>query len=205
MDEIILKSHSEEVRQLVFIFHGYGSNKDDLVTVGEAFSKVSPDSEIHLPNGIEKCDEGVGYQWFPLVGEDIKQWDRAFEEKAGKLISYIDGVLADKKLKYENVVLAGFSQGAMLSLSLGLQLGVKAVIAFSGLLLSPERCIRKKNTKVLLTHGIQDDVIPISAMHLTESALKNSGIEVRTAVSANLGHGIDDYILSRSVDFLKSL
>ncbi len=204
MDEIILKSHSE-TRQLIFIFHGYGSNKDDLVPVGEAFADASQNSEVHLPNGIEKCGEGIGYQWFPLVGENIKQWERAFEEKADKIKSYIDAVIAEKNFTYKDVILAGFSQGAMLSLSLGLRLGVKGVIAFSGLLLSPALSISKTNTKVLLAHGIQDDVIPISAMHLTENALKNSGIEVRTAVSANLAHGIDDYILSRAVDFLKSL
>lgn len=204
MDEIVLESKSE-TRQLVFIFHGYGSNKDDLVSVGEAFSAARPEAEIHLPNGFEKCDEGFGYQWFPLVGDDIKNWERAFEEKVDSFISYIDKVVAGKKLGYKNVVLAGFSQGAMLSLSLGLRLDVQAVIAFSGLLLNPAKCVSKRNTKVLLTHGVQDDVIPISAMHLTESALKNAGIEVRTAVSANLAHGIDDYILARAVDFLKSL
>ncbi|MCR5224646.1 MAG: dienelactone hydrolase family protein, partial [Alphaproteobacteria bacterium] len=186
MDEVVLKAQSA-VRQLVFIFHGYGSNKDDLVSVGEAFSEASPSSEVHLPNGIEKCKESFGYQWFPLIGEDIKNWEKAFEEKANELISYMDTVIAEKNLDFKNVVLAGFSQGAMLSLSLGLRLGVKGVIAFSGLLLSPAISLSKKNTKVLLTHGIQDDVIPISAMHLTENALKNSGIEVRTAVSANLG------------------
>ena len=204
MDEVVLKSKSE-TRQLIFIFHGYGSNKDDLVSVGEAFATVRPEAEIHLPNGFEKCDDSLGYRWFPLVGEDIKHWEKAFEEKADKIISYIDGVIAEKNLSYKNVILAGFSQGAMLSLSLGLMLDVQAVIAFSGLMLNPAICARKKNTKVLLAHGVQDDVIPISAMHWTENALKNSGIEVRTAVSANLAHGIDDYILARAVDFLKSL
>jgi phospholipase/carboxylesterase len=73
------------------------------------------------------------------------------------------------------------------------------------LLLNPEVCVNKQNTKILLTHGEEDKVIPIDAMRLTEEALNKAGISVETAVSQGLAHGIDGYLLNQAIDFLKRL
>jgi phospholipase/carboxylesterase len=207
MDEIVL-SAQPTADGLVFIFHGYGADKDDMRHVGKEFSKALPTVEIHLPNGIEECDEGFGRQWFPLEGNDIEVWKSAFAKNSEKIMSRIDSIVSEKKLSYGEIILAGFSQGAMLSLSLGLKYGVKAVVAFSGLLLNPEFCAGKNgccSTKILLTHGGKDEVIPIRAAMLTEEALRKANLSVRTAISPNLSHGIDDYLLNQAVDFLKEL
>jgi phospholipase/carboxylesterase len=169
--------------------------------------------EVHLPNGVEKCDEGVGRQWFALEGDNINVWKKAFSDNSSKIMSYIDSVMSEKHLGYENVIFAGFSQGAMLSLSLGLKHQVSSVIAFSGLLLDPENCPHcgagdinaPCKTRVLLTHGEKDSVIPVNAMTLTEEALKSLGISVKTVTSPNLTHGIDEYLLDHAVDFLKAV
>ncbi|MDR1982334.1 MAG: dienelactone hydrolase family protein [Holosporaceae bacterium] len=204
MDEIVLKAHSTLTR-CVFIFHGYGADNNDLRPVGEEFAKALPGAEIHLPNGIESCDDGFGRQWFSLKNNDIKIWEQAFEKNTPPIVSHIEAVISQKNLEYKNVIFAGFSQGAMLSLSLGLKYEVEAVIAFSGLLLSPNECVHRKNTKILLTHGGEDTVIPISAMTLTQEALMGVGIDVKTAISPKLSHGIDNYLLGQAIDFLKML
>jgi phospholipase/carboxylesterase len=204
MDEIILEARSD-VAKCIFVFHGYGADKNDLLPIGEEFSKILPEAEVHLPNGIEKCDDGFGRQWFPLKDNDVKAWEQAFEKNASHITSYVDAVISKKNLDYKDVILAGFSQGAMLSLALGLKHEVKAVVAFSGLLLNSGECVPGKNTKVLLTHGKEDTVIPISAMTLAEETLKKAGIDVKVAVSPNLSHGIDNYLLNQAIDFLKML
>jgi phospholipase/carboxylesterase len=204
MDEIVLAARSS-VKKVVFLFHGYGADKNDLRPVGEQFSKVLPEAEIHLPNGIEKCDEGMGRQWFALDGEDVNLWKQAFVENFPKISSYVDTVIKERNLTYGDVVFSGFSQGAMLALSLGLKFKAKAVVAFSGLLLDSQVSVDCRDTKILLTHGEKDNVIPIEAMKLTEEALNGCGISVETAVNPNLAHGIDDYLLNRAIDFLKRL
>jgi phospholipase/carboxylesterase len=205
VDEIVLPARSD-AEKLVFIFHGYGADKNDLQFVGEAFAKSLPTAEIHLPNGFEVCDEGFGRQWFALEGNDVNNWREAFERGVPNIISYVDSVISAKKLIYSDTVIAGFSQGAIIALSLGLKYGVKAVVAFSGLLLSPGLWLmERKNTKVLLTHGEMDTVIPFSAMQLTEEALNNVGISVQTVASPNTGHSIDAYMLAQTVDFLREL
>ncbi|MDR2106919.1 MAG: dienelactone hydrolase family protein [Holosporaceae bacterium] len=204
MDEIVIKARSN-VSELVFLFHGYGADKNDLLPIGEIFSETRSGAEVHLPNGVESCDEGFGRQWFSLAGNDVKTWEAAFVKNTPKIMSGIDEVIGEKKLSYSDVIFAGFSQGAMMSLSLGLQYGVKAVAAFSGLLLGSADCGRGKKTKILLARGARDTVIPTEAAHLTEKALKQIGADVETVISPNLGHGIDNYLSARAVDFLKSL
>lgn len=204
INEIVISS-DDEVKNIVFVFHGYGADNKDLLPVGQQFAHAVDGVEVHLVNGIEPCDEGIGRQWFPLVGDDIATWNSAFKERISIIESFIDEKLAEKKLTAQNAIFAGFSQGAMLSLGLGLKKDVKGIVAFSGLLLNPEECVTGRKTKVLLAHGALDEVIPISAMHMTEEALQNSDIDVSSVVSPNLHHAIDGYVLSKAVDFLKSL
>ncbi|MDR1375839.1 MAG: dienelactone hydrolase family protein [Holosporaceae bacterium] len=204
MGEIALKS-KEEFRELLFIFHGYGADGNNLLPLGEKFAQAMPSAEIRIPDGLKVCDTCFGYQWFPLMGEDPITWEKSFREHSDQIVSYVESRMQEKDISYENVIFAGFSQGAMLSLDLGLRCGARGIIAFSGLLLDQKLIIASQRTKVLLAHGVQDTVIDISAMRATESMLKSVGINVQSAVSANTGHGIDDYMLSRAVDFLKSL
>jgi phospholipase/carboxylesterase len=204
MDEIILASKSK-TSKLTFIFHGYGADNNNLRPIGEEFSEALPDAEVRLPNGIEECDEGFGRQWFALAGNDVNAWKLAYAKNSYKIMSYVDAVISEKNLTYKDVIFAGFSQGAMLSLSLGLKHGIKGVVAFSGLLLDLEPYADCRDTKILLTHGQEDKVVPFEAMKLTEEALKEAGVSVKTAVSPNLAHAIDDYLLTQAVDFLKEL
>ncbi|MDR2645891.1 MAG: dienelactone hydrolase family protein [Holosporaceae bacterium] len=204
MDEIVLAARSGNVEKIVFLFHGYGADKDDLLPIGERISDVLPEAEIRLPNGIEKCGEGRR-QWFGLEGDDVRLWKLAFEKNCTRITSYIDSVINEKSLTNKNVIFSGFSQGAMLSLSLGLKYNAAATIAFSGLLLDPEVCADNCDTKILLTHGEKDNVIPITALKLTEEALKKYGISVEIAISPDLAHGIDSYLLNQAIDFLKRL
>ena len=204
MDEIVLAARSS-VKKVIFLFHGYGADKNDLCPIGERFSEIFPDAEIHLPNGIEECNGGIGRQWFALDGNDVNLWKQAFVGSLPKISSYVDTIIEERDLTYEDVIFSGFSQGAMLSLSLGLKYKAKAVVAFSGLLLDPEICANYCSTKILLTHGGEDNIIPMDVMKLTIETLKGCGISVEIAVNPNLAHGIDGYLLNRAIDFLKRL
>lgn len=204
MSEIVIKS-KEPTKKIIFIFHGYGANENDFTPIAKIFQEALPDTEIRIPRGFFPCDAGSGYQWFSLDGDEISVWEQAFVEKEALITKYIEDILKEKNLSFKETILTGFSQGAMLSLNIGLKNEALGVVAFSGLLLDPQACLKKTPTKVLLTHGERDDVIPISAMYLTENALKVSGINTKFVTSPNLSHGIDDIVLTRTVDFLKSL
>jgi len=205
MDELIIPS-KVETKNLIFLFHGYGSNKENLQIVGERFSEVLPTAEIHLSNGIERCPETYdGYKWFSMDSDDVRDWESEFEKNAPQIMTYIDSIKNSKNLSYKDIILSGFSQGAMLSLSLGIRNNVKAVIAFSGLLLSPKTILKNADTKVLLAHGTNDSVIPVSSVDLTKEALDKFNIDTKIAIAPGLDHAINEYLLYQAVDFLRRL
>lgn len=205
MDEIVLTAPTRLTRMVLFLFHGYGKSKENVVSLGKELIKARPDIEIHIPDGVEQCVEENGREWFELNGEDVSIWEADFLKKSGEIISYVDDVLVSKKMSYSHAIFCGFSQGAMVSLGIGLKLGVSAVISFSGLLLDAKSCVGKVRTKVLLLHGAADDVIPVEAMKLTERVLMNAGVPVKSEISPTLKHEIDKKVLTRAMDFLKSL
>jgi phospholipase/carboxylesterase len=211
MNEIVIKSKIE-TKKLIFVFHGYGANKENLLPIGESFADNLNDAEVHLADGPELCDAGCGYQWFPLVGDDISMWKGAFQAAKAQLVDYVDSVLENRGLTYRNVVLSGFSQGAMVSLELGLDLSVAAIVAFSGALLDHD--IRdansgnknvKKDTKILITHGELDAVVPVSEAYDAEETLKALGLGVTKIICSGTAHSIDNCALASAIKFLKQI
>ena len=110
------------------------------------------------------------------------------EGAAPALDAYLDAELARLDLPPENLALAGFSQGTMLSLHLGLRRKVKpaAIVGFSGLLPAPVPA--GEIPPILLTHGDSDQVIPPQAMFLAASQLGRAGAAV--LVDALDAHGL---------------
>ncbi len=204
MDELIIPS-KKETKNLIFIFHGYGSDKDNLQIVGEKFAEAVPSAEIHLANGLEPCAESCGFKWFSMDSDNLEDWESAFAKNVPQIMKYIDSIKDAKNLDYRDIILAGFSQGAMLSLSLGIYHNVKAVIAFSGMILAPNKFLKNAETKVLLAHGSSDSVIPVSAVDFTKSALEKFNIDTQVAIAPGLDHAINQYLLDKAIDFLHGL
>lgn len=204
MNELVIPS-KEETKNLVFLFHGYGSDKDNLQPIGEKFAEALPSAEIHLANGIEPCSEACGFKWFSMNSDNLEDWEFEFTKNIPQIMKYVDSVKDAKNLTYRDIIFSGFSQGAMLSLSLGIYYNVRAVIAFSGLILSPDKFLKQARTKVLLAHGSNDSVVPVSAVDFTKSALEKFNIDTKIAIAQGLDHAINGYLLNRAVDFLFNL
>ena len=78
---------------------------------------------------------------------------------------FLDAELARYRLIGERLVVAGFSQGTMLALHVGLRRNARlaAVVGYSGLLAGPERLSEiAARPPVLLIHGEADTTVPIA-------------------------------------------
>jgi phospholipase/carboxylesterase len=88
----------------------------------------------------------------------------------------------DNGIPASNIVLAGFSQGGVMSLYTGLRFGqtLAGIMALSCYLpikdqLPTELSNANKNTPILQHHGKADDVVPMSSGKLANELMKNKG------------------------------
>ena len=121
---------------LVVLVHGYGADGQDLIGLAEHWRALLPTVAFAAPNAPTRIPGGPGYQWFPISRIDPHEMQKGVEVAGPLLDAYLDAELARLNLPPERLALAGFSQGTMLSLHLGLRRRVRpaAIVGFSGLL-----------------------------------------------------------------------
>lgn len=206
----MLAPASGRTRQLVVILHGYGADGNDLISLGQYWSRMFPDALFVAPNAHEPCPGNpMGYQWFAL---DL---DKGLSRLLGAdtarpvIAGFLDDLWAQTGLGPADTVLVGFSQGAMMALDAGLRLEspLKAIVAFSGLVIDPERLAAEigSTPPVLLVHGDADEVVPVAGSQAAEPVLEALGIDVRLHVSPGAGHGIAPDGLEVASAFLKTV
>src|SRR5579871_6765773 len=188
---------------LVVLVHGYGADGQDLIGLAQHWQALLPTVAFAAPNAPTPVPGSAGYQWFPISRIDPHEMRKGVEAAGPVLDEYLDGELARLGLPPDRLALAGFSQGTMLSLHLGLRRKIKpaAIVGFSGLLAGPvpgDGAI----PPILLTHGDSDSVIPPQAMFVAASQLGLAGAAVQWHLAPGMGHGIDPEGLAIAGQFL---
>jgi phospholipase/carboxylesterase len=168
---------------LVVMLHGYSSNEADLFS----FASLIP-SDYHV-----------------VSLENMERWTSPKEVQ--KAVAYVNSFLSYYTEKHEvnnsTITLLGFSQGAMLSYSVGLaNLNVSAIAALSGYL--DPRVTSFANTKkaIYVSHGIQDMVVPYAWAEQSVSVLKTNGYQP-TFLSYQQGHGVNQDNLTSLIQWLQ--
>ena len=199
--------------KLVVFLHGYGADGKDLIDLAKPFGMALPNASFISPDAPHTCAMSPqGRQWFPI--EEIPKG--AIKASLG-LLDLIDNEAKKLNLTFKDVILIGFSQGAMMSMQCLLinneQLG--AIIGYSGAL--KEENIDAANdlilngkhkysdTPILLVHGEQDEVVPFQSLEKSKNLLNKIGFNVQTLSRQDLAHGIDPEGISKGMEFLKSL
>ena len=203
---------SGETTSAVIFLHGYGANGADLLGLADPLAEHLPDTLFLSPDAPEEC-AGVpfGRQWFPIPwidGSSEEESRSGLMRAADDLMAFVDGVMVDEDLLPEQVMLLGFSQGAMMALHVAPRRDepVAGVVAISGRLMEPEALIDEALCKppVLLIHGDQDDVVPVQSLPLAAQALQDAGwTEVYAHIMKGSGHGIAPDGLSVALAFMR--
>lgn len=168
---------------LLLLLHGVGSNEEDLFGlapyVDERFLVVSARAPVALEYG--------GYGWFKIeftprgMVADIEQ----ARESLAVLPGFIDELVAAYGADGRRVYLAGFSQGAMMSLALVLTRPEKVagVAAMSGRL--PVRVLEPEPDRealagkpIIVTHGVYDPVLPVENGRAVRDYLRGLPVEL---------------------------
>ncbi|MGG5887917.1 alpha/beta hydrolase [Falsiroseomonas sp. HC035] len=188
-------------RHLVLLLHGVGADGFDLIDLAPGWGRAVPDALFIAPHAPEPCDMApYGRQWFSLQDRSPVQMLAGVQAASDWLRPRLDQAVASLGLSRADVVLMGFSQGAMTALHAGLSQpgGCAAVLAYAGALLGPETLAAGKQASppVLLVHGEADEVVPAAASRRAEQVLAAAGIDVEAVYRPGLGHGIDEVGIS---------
>ena len=195
-------------RQLVILLHGVGSDGSDMIGLAPLFSQAVPDAAFLAPNAPHPFEMApMGFQWFDIMSQDPEERLSQLRTTAQIVNGFIDDELARRDLTDSDLVLGGFSQGAMIALFVGLRREnpCAGILGFSGRLEAPHTLPDeiKSRPPVLLIHGEEDDRLPIALLDQATAALLANDVPVRTHRCPGLGHGIDQDGIMLGAAFLR--
>ncbi|MGB5205827.1 alpha/beta hydrolase [Eudoraea sp.] len=193
---IIRPSITEHGRPpVIFLFHGYGSNEEDLFSFA---SELPPECFIISARGPHPLPP-FGNAWY-AINFDASYGKWSDEKQAissrNKIVDFIEEACEAYLLDKDNVTLLGFSQGTVLSYAVALSYPdkVKNVVALSGYI--DENILEKnytqkdhKNLNIYVSHGQVDQVIPPEWAQKAPILLKKLGINFKYE-EFPVGHGV---------------
>ena len=185
-------------KKAIILLHGVGSNEQDLFSLAnqlpDDFFVISPRGQFSLSTG--------RYAWYEV---DFSSGKPVFN-KQQELLSrdVIKKFIEQVKQKYnlDDLYLGGFSQGAIMSYSIGLTNPtlVNGIISLSGRLLDEVRPLIIKGNdlqqlKVFVAHGLQDFTLPLHYAREAKSYLESLQVHL-SYHEYLLGHQINDEVLT---------
>jgi len=196
-------------RQLVVLCHGLGADGQDLIDLAPYWGRTLPHAAFAAPDAPDACDMGpFGRQWFAIGDRSPAHIAAGASVARAALDSFIDAELARLALPPDAYALMGFSQGAMTALYTGLRRATppRGVLAYSGALVAADRLAEATaQPPVLIVHGEDDAVVPVTRSRAAQQALESAGFAVQSLYCPRLGHGIDEVGLSTGALFLQRI
>ena len=202
-----------KANKLVVFLHGYGADGKDLIDLANPFGMALPNASFISPDAPQPCSMSPqGRQWFP-----IEEIPKGAIKASLVLLDLIENEAKKLNLTFKDVILIGFSQGAMMSMQCLLinDKQLSAIIGYSGALrqenidAANDQILDGKHkfsdTPILLVHGEQDEVVPFQSLKRSKNLLNKIGFNIETLSRPNLAHGIDPEGISKGMEFLKSL
>jgi len=185
------------------LLHGWGSNAYDLAAFQTYF--VPQGWNLYCLNGIFPHPHAPdGWMWYDLEHSDwpgllesryaVWQWVSSLEKRSGVPLC--------------RTVLGGFSQGAAMSLDVGLSLPLGGLMILSGYLHPSLEVgtIATPPPQVLVVHGRQDTIVPVRAAHKIYHFLQTAPVALAiTYEEMDAGHEVNGEGLAAMERFLGAL
>jgi phospholipase/carboxylesterase len=188
-------------RPLIVALHGVGSSARDIAV---ALAPLEPVAEVVTLDGGEPYDGGgSGRQWFSVAR--VTEGDRPMRVASAlpRLLDRLDRLAHDHGTTREDLVLLGFSQGAIMTLALvarGLHHG--RAVAVAGRLAAPVAPMDGRGALLLLVHDSADRVMAPILSKDAAARLAAAGHHVQLAHTDGVGHGIGPATVAAVADWL---
>ena len=189
---------------LVFFLHGWGSDGNDLIQIGEIWKSKLLDTTFIAPNGPEVCAGNPhGRQWFDILNNNDAEALKGLHQSYLDLKNFIDTNLKKYKLTDGNYFLVGFSQGTMLAIYTSLREKLLGVVGYSGAFIGNLPSDEIKNNDYLLLHGQNDTIVPITKMHNAVDQLEPIAKTLIKKIYNDLEHSINEEGIIEGLNFIK--
>jgi phospholipase/carboxylesterase len=191
----------EKTYPALFIMHGIGSNEQNMLSVVDGL-----EDQFFLFSIRGHLSQPPGFAYFTIQGYG-KPHREVFDEGVSKLTSFIEYARDKYPIDSSRLYLLGFSQGAILTMTLGLTLGnrVKGIIALSGYIpgfVKEEYNIKSvEQLSAFISHGEMDQVLPFDWGVANNEYFRKLGAIV-TFQTYQEGHTVS---LQNQQDFMKWL
>lgn len=194
LTHVIRESSLKDNAPLLILFHGYGSDENDLFS----FASELPEELFIISARAPYPMQPYGNAWYAInFDADKGKWsdnEQAIESR-DLIANFIDEVIAAYPVNKDNVSLLGFSQGTILSYAVALTYPEKInnVIALSGYinedLFKTQSEDHYKHLNFYCSHGSVDQVIPIDWARKSPEFLSNLNIKHKYS-EFPVGHGV---------------
>jgi phospholipase/carboxylesterase len=208
------------LKKCLILLHGFGADNQDLASLAQ-YVGSAPGIAWLFPNGPHVVPSGphtTGRAWFPLRLADLEAQSTDFsaalpdgmDRAANALLSAIESFRKKHALNWSQILLGGFSQGAMMAVEVALRApeSPAGLTIFSGSLVSESnlktRAVKKHGLRFFQSHGIQDFVLPIELAERFERVVSEAGWD-GMLYSFRGGHEIPQPVLREWQSWLKSL
>lgn len=195
----------------VVLFHGFGADASDLASLKDHFHFQKPCNWL-FPDGPLSVPIGPGFMgkaWWAIRMSDLtNDWTHARPDGMQQAVNTVLKMIASMKFDWKDLILGGFSQGAMIATEVFLRAPETpaGLICMSGTLLSEpvwtELAPNRKGSTIFMSHGEMDQVLP----HKGSVALQRffEKFEMKTQfVSFRGGHEIPLSVLNKMDSYIK--
>lgn len=215
-----VEAGNPESERKIFMLHGYGADMMDLYPLAQ---EIDPIAHWIFPNGVLEVPIGpfmTGRGWFQI---DFPQFERAMRsgefsqsnpngmtEARKKIVEFINAFEFDMS----EVVIGGFSQGAMLTtdLVLNTELQPRGLLLLSATLVKKNqwkeaiqaRASSNKQIPFFQSHGTHDPVLPYPLAEELHQILVEAGWKGDLETFRG-GHEIPYTVIEGAQEFLSSL
>ena len=192
---IVKPEKDKDIKNIIVLLHGYGGDGKDISILALNWKRYLPNTVFICPNGYQPCElNPSGYQWFDLTKDDPNYILSESLKAEKKIHNFLSEIKEEYKLNNEQICLAGFSQGCMMSINIGLtaEKPFSCIVGFSGKIIDAENLkTRKKNhANIFLIHGDLDDIVSPTYLLEAKDFLLREKINVKTHLVKNCGHHI---------------
>jgi len=183
----------------LILLHGRGTDEHDLFGF---LDFLDPEKRLFgITPGAPITDEPPGgrhwYRFMQVGRPEPESW----RETVATLSDFLDTELEQRGIPWESTVLGGFSQGGVMSYSLGLNgarpqpAGLLAMSSFIPTVDGWQPDLEARKTMpVMITHGEMDPVIPVEFGWKARDLLTEAGLPV-TYLESRMPHTIDPRVI----------